>query len=71
MAIGISKQSQDFVSKVTISEKAQEASFLVAEFITQKRKSHTVGENLIMPACKIMWVKCWDKMQNKKFSTFK
>jgi hypothetical protein len=52
MAIGISKQT--FVKKVTFSEKAQEASYLVAELIAQKRKSHTVGENLIMPACKII-----------------
>jgi hypothetical protein len=27
---------------------------LVAELIPQKRKSHTVGENLIKPACKII-----------------
>jgi hypothetical protein len=29
------KQNKAFVSKVTVSEKAQEASYLVAEFITQ------------------------------------
>jgi hypothetical protein len=32
------KQSKAFVSKVTVSEKAQEASYLVAELIAQKRK---------------------------------
>ena len=48
------KQSAAFVSKVSVSENAQEASYLVAELIAQKRKSHTVGENLIMPACKIL-----------------
>ncbi|XP_072909831.1 zinc finger BED domain-containing protein 5-like isoform X6 [Hemitrygon akajei] len=48
------KQSKSFVNKVTVSKRAQEASYLVAELITQKRKSHTVGENLIMPACKII-----------------
>ncbi|XP_055510562.1 zinc finger BED domain-containing protein 5-like [Leucoraja erinacea] len=48
------KQSTAFVSKVSVSKKAQETSYLVAEIIAQKRKSHTVGENLIMPACKII-----------------
>jgi hypothetical protein len=42
------------IQKVTVSEKGQEASYLVAELIAQKRKSHTVGENLIMPTCKII-----------------
>jgi hypothetical protein len=36
-AIGISKQSKAFVKKVTFSEKAQEASYLVAELNAQKR----------------------------------
>jgi hypothetical protein len=49
-----SKESKAFVSKVTVSEKAQEASYLVAELIAQKRKSHIVGENLIMLICKII-----------------
>jgi hypothetical protein len=51
-AIEISKQIKAFVSKVTVSEKDKEASYLVAKLIAQKRKSHTVGENLIMAACK-------------------
>jgi hypothetical protein len=63
MAIGISKQSKAFVSEVTVSEKAQEASYLVAELDAQKRKRHTGGENLTMPACKIRVAKCCDKMQ--------
>lgn len=42
------------MSTVSVSENAQEASYLVAELIAQKRKSHTVGENLIMPACQIL-----------------
>jgi hypothetical protein len=40
------------LSRVTVSEKAQKASYLVAQLTAQKRKSHTVGENLIIPACK-------------------
>jgi hypothetical protein len=42
MAIGLSKHSKAFVSNTTVSEKAQEASYLVAELIAQKRRSHTV-----------------------------
>jgi hypothetical protein len=37
MAIGISQQSKAFVSKVTVSEKAQGASYLLAELNAQKR----------------------------------
>lgn len=51
-----------FVNKVSVSEKAQEVSYFIAEIIAQKRKSYTVVENLIMPACKIIV----DKMQYKK-----
>jgi hypothetical protein len=46
--------SKPFVSKVTVSEEPQEASYLVAELIAQKRKSHTFGENPKMPACKVI-----------------
>jgi hypothetical protein len=53
MTIGISNLSKAFVSKVTVSEKILEASYLVAELDAQKRKSHTGGENLTMSACKI------------------
>jgi hypothetical protein len=45
------KQTKAFVKKVTSSGKTQEAGYLVAEIIAQKRKSHTVGENQIIPAC--------------------
>ncbi len=40
--------------KVTISDKAQEASYLVAELVVRKMKSHTNAESLIMPTCKII-----------------
>lgn len=46
-----SKQAVRFVKKVTISDKAQHASFLVAEIVAQQSKPHTVAEKLIMPAC--------------------
>ena len=48
------KQSTAFWSKVSESEKALEASYLIAEIITKKMKSYTVGENLIFPAGKII-----------------
>jgi hypothetical protein len=58
MAIGISKQTEtSFVRKITFSEKAQEASCLVAELVAHKRKSQTVGESLIMPPCKFIMSK--------------
>jgi hypothetical protein len=41
-ANGISKQSKAFVSKVTISEKAQQTSYLETELIAQKRKSSSL-----------------------------
>jgi hypothetical protein len=47
------EQRKAFVSKVTVSE-SQEASYLVAELIVHKMKSHTAGENLITPPCKII-----------------
>jgi hypothetical protein len=38
-------------------KRTQEASYLVAELIAQKTKIRTVGENLIMSACKIIVIK--------------
>jgi hypothetical protein len=48
------KQRKVFDNKVTVSEKAQEASYLVAELVAQKLKRRTAAESLIMPACKII-----------------
>jgi hypothetical protein len=42
----LQQQIKAFISKVTAREKALEASYLVAELNAQKRKSHTVGENI-------------------------
>jgi hypothetical protein len=50
-----SKQRKVLEKKVTISEKTQEASYLVAELLVQKmKKSHTIAERPIMPACIII-----------------
>ena len=48
------KQRKVFKRKVIISDKAQEASYLVAELVAKKMKSHTIAASLIMPACKII-----------------
>ena len=48
------KQSTTFFSKVSVTGKSIRASYLVAESIVQKRKSHTAGENLILPTCTII-----------------
>ena len=45
------KAGNSFKSRVTISE-AQIASYEVSELIAQNMKAHTLGESLILPACK-------------------
>ena len=37
-----------------MSKNAIEVNYLVAEIIAQKRKSHTIGENLILPYIKVI-----------------
>jgi hypothetical protein len=51
---GFKKQRKVFEKKATISEKNQEASYLVAELTAQKIKSHTIAASLMMLACKII-----------------
>lgn len=46
-----SKQKKYFEKKVTVSDKAQIASYKVAELITQKTKPHSIAESFILPLC--------------------
>ena len=43
-----------FAKKFKVSDKAQEASYAVAEIVARKMKSHTIAESVILPACQEM-----------------
>lgn len=64
-----STQASTFTKLSSISEKAQEASYTVAELIAQKMKSHTTAESIILPACcevvKIMFGEDYEKEVRK------
>jgi hypothetical protein len=47
------KKRKVFEKTVTMSEKAQEASYLAAELTAEKVKSHATAESIMMRACKI------------------
>lgn len=51
---GQKKQVQCLVNATTVSDKAQLASFKVAELVAKQMKPHTIVETLIMPACKLI-----------------
>ena len=40
-----------FSKKFNLSDKAQEASYAVAEIVASKMKSHTIAKIVILPAC--------------------
>ena len=46
------KTASSFKSIVTVSDKAQIASYQVSELIAQNMKAHTLVESIILPACK-------------------
>lgn len=45
------QQSKNMTKIVNISDKSQEASYVVAEFVAKTIKPQTIGEQLILPAC--------------------
>jgi hypothetical protein len=45
------KESVNFVEKVTIPNNALEASYKVTELIDENKKTHTICESFILPAC--------------------
>ena len=45
------KQISTFSKKFKLSDKAQEASYAVAEIVASKMKSYTIAESVILPAC--------------------
>jgi len=46
------RQSEKMTKIVTISDKTQEASYLVAELVAKQMKPHTIAEKLILPTCR-------------------
>lgn len=46
------KQSKTMTTIVKISDKSQEASYVVAELVAKTMKPHTICEQLILPACR-------------------
>lgn len=51
---GETRQAKSFTKQKTIADKAQEASYAVAELVAKKMKSHTSAESLVMPVyCEI------------------
>ena len=46
------KQKTAIQKLLTVSEKAQAASYDVAEMIAQQTRSHTLAESIILPACR-------------------
>ena len=52
MSEQLTKTANSFKSIVTVSDKAQIASYQVSELVAQNMKGHTLGESIILSACK-------------------
>lgn len=66
---GETMQAKVFTKQKSIADKAQEASYAVAELVAKKMKSHTTAETLVKPACldivKIMFGEEFEKQVSK------
>ena len=47
-------QTSSFQTHFKVSDKAQEASYLVAELVAKEMKAHTIAVSLILPACQVI-----------------
>jgi hypothetical protein len=47
-------QSSTFTKNITVPDKADTVSYLVAELVAQEMKPHATGESLILPACSVI-----------------
>ncbi|VVC31743.1 Hypothetical protein CINCED_3A018147 [Cinara cedri] len=45
------RQSEKMTKIVTISDKTQEASYLLGDLVAKQMEPHTMAEKLILPAC--------------------
>ena len=57
------KAANSLQSIMTVSDKAQIASYQASELIVQNIKAHTLGESLVLPACKKKSVRCLQMKQ--------
>jgi hypothetical protein len=64
------KLNKAFVSRVTVSEKAQEVSYLLAELTARKGKVTQLVRTQKYQHVKLQCVKCWDKVQYEKLNMF-
>lgn len=66
---GETSQAKVFTKQKALADKAQEASYAVAELVAKKMKSHTSAETLVMPACcevvRIMFGEEYEKQVKK------
>lgn len=65
------EKQADFMRKTTkVNERALKASYHVAELVAKSKKSHTVAEQLILPACKAIVNKMLGPVAAKEIAKF-
>ena len=65
------KQARLMSDYTSMSDKCQEASFVVSQVIAQRKQPHTVAENLVVPCCREIVRIMLGKMLQKKFKKFR